>query len=175
MTKIIAFSGSNSSKSINQSLVEHAASLIENHKVEVLDLRDYESPMFSLDLEAVEGQPGILKKLESTISESTTLLIAVPEYNGFMPSFFKNTIDWLSRINREFLKDKKIILLSTSLGKYGGKQSLEHTASIIPRFGGEVIGSYSLGSFYENVNLENGFTFNDQTVAKEIKVLVNKL
>ena len=92
MTKIIAFSGSNSSKSINQSLVEHAASLIENHKVEVLDLRDYESPMFSLDLEATDGHPAILKQLETVISESTTLLIAVPEYNGFMPSFFKNTI-----------------------------------------------------------------------------------
>jgi len=172
MTKIIAFSGSNHSKSINQLLVKHAASIIENHEVEVLDLRDYESPMFSLDLEAAEGQPAILKQLEATISESTTLLIAVPEYNGFMPSFFKNTIDWLSRINREFLKDKKIILLSTSPGKYGGKQSLEHTASIIPRFGGEVIGSYSLGSFYENVNLENGFAFNNAEEETKLNELI---
>ena len=172
MTKIIAFSGSNHSKSINQLLVKHAASIIENHEVKVLDLRDYESPMFSLDLEAAEGQPAILKQLEATISESTTLLIAVPEYNGFMPSFFKNTIDWLSRINREFLKDKKIILLSTSPGKYGGKQSLEHTASIIPRFGGEVIGSYSLGSFYENVNLENGFAFNNAEEETKLNELI---
>tara|TARA_B100000780_G_scaffold188114_1_gene132185 strand:- start:649 stop:1176 length:528 start_codon:yes stop_codon:yes gene_type:complete len=175
MTKIIAFSGSNHSKSINQLLVKHAASMIENHEVEVLDLRDYESPMFSLDLEAAEGHPAILKQLVATISESTNLLIAVPEYNGLMPSFFKNTIDWLSRINREFLKDKKIIVLSTSPGKYGAKQSLEHLVSILPRFGGEVIGQYSLGSFYESVNLENGFTFNDQAVGEEIKELVNKL
>jgi len=89
-----------------------------------------------------------------------------------MPSFFKNTIDWLSRINREFLKDKKIILLSTSPGKYGGKQSLEHTASIIPRFGGEVIGSYSLGSFYENVNLENGFAFNNAEEETKLNELI---
>ena len=175
MTKIIAFSGSNSSKSINQSLVEHAASLIENHKVEVLDLRDYESPMFSLDLEAAEGQPAILKELEAKISESSTLLIAVPEYNGFMPSFFKNTIDWLSRINRAFLKDKKIVLLSTSPGGYGGKQSLEHTASILPRFGGEVIGTYSLASFYEKVNLENGFKFTDAEEEKKLNDLISKL
>ena len=47
MTKIIAFTGSNHSKSINQHLLKHAASLIEKHEVEVLDLRDYESPMFS--------------------------------------------------------------------------------------------------------------------------------
>jgi len=175
MTKIIAFSGSNHSKSINQLLVKHAASMIENHEVEVLDLRDYESPMFSLDLEAAEGHPEILKQLDATISASTTLLIAVPEYNGFMPSFFKNTIDWLSRINIKFLKDKKVILLSTSPGKYGAKQSLEHLASILPRFGGQVIGQYSLGSFYDSVNLENGFTFNDQAVEQEIKDLVNNL
>ena len=174
MTKIIAFTGSNHSKSINQHLLKHAASLIENHEVEVLDLRDYESPMFSLDLEAAEGHPAILKQLETKISESDILLIAVPEYNGFMPSFFKNTIDWLSRINREFLKGKKIVLLSTSPGGYGGKQSLEHTATILPRFGGEVIGSYSLGSFYEKVNLENGFTFTDAEENGKLSELISK-
>jgi chromate reductase len=175
MTKIIAFTGSNHSKSINQHLLKHAANLIENHEVEVLDLRDYESPMFSLDLEAAEGQPAILKKLEAKISESSTLLIAVPEYNGFMPSFFKNTIDWLSRINIAFLKDKKVILLSTSPGKYGGKQSLEHTASILPRFGGEVIATFSLGSFYEAVNLENGFTFTDVEEKKKLNEVLNNI
>ena len=175
MTKIIAFTGSNHSKSINQHLLKHAANLIENHEVEVLDLRDYESPMFSLDLEAAEGQPEILKELEAKISESSILLIAVPEYNGFMPSFFKNTIDWLSRINRAFLKDKKIVLLSTSPGGYGGKQSLEHTASILPRFGGEVIATFSLGSFYEAVNLENGFKFTDVKEEKKLNEVLNNI
>ena len=156
-------------------MVKHAASLIENQTVEVLDLRDYESPMFSLDLEAKEGHPEIIKQLEAKISESTALLIAVPEYNGFMPSFFKNTIDWLSRINREFLKNKKIVLISTSSGGYGGKQSLEHTASILPRFGGEVIGTYSLASFYEKVNLENGFKFTAAEEEEKLNDLISKL
>jgi len=175
MTKIIAFSGSNSSKSINQTLVKHAASLVENHEVEVLDLRNYESPMFSLDIEAKDGHPEIVKQLEAKISESTTLLIAVPEYNGFMPSFFKNTIDWLSRINKEFLKGKEIIMLSTSPGGCGGKQSLEHTTSILPRFGGEVIGTYSLANFYEKVNLENGFRFIDTEEQNKLKEVLSKL
>jgi len=175
MSKIIAFSGSNHSKSINQLLVKHAASKIVNHEVEVLDLRDYESPMFSLDLEAAEGQPEILKELEAKISENSILLIAVPEYNGFMPSFFKNTIDWLSRINRAFLKGKKIVLLSTSPGVYGGKQSLNHTATLLPRFGGEVIATFSLSSFYEAVNLDNGFTFTDVEEERELKEVLNNI
>ncbi|MEZ7924854.1 MAG: NADPH-dependent FMN reductase, partial [Flavobacteriales bacterium] len=72
-------------------------------------------------------------------------------------------------------KDKKIVLLSTSPGGYGGKQSLEHTASILPRFGGEVIGTYSLASFHEKVNLENGFTFTDVEEEKKLNEVLNNI
>jgi len=175
MKKILAFSGSNSSKSINHLLVTYAVSLIETHEVNLIDLRDYDVPIFSIDLETNEGIPKKIKDLEKLISKYDALIIALPEHNGSMTSFFKNILDWLTRVNHQFLKNKKLLLLSTSPGKHGAKFGLEHTASILPRFGGELIGTYNLGSFYDNVILENGFEFTDAEEEKKLIEVISKL
>ena len=47
--KIIAFGGSSSKNSINKQLATYAAHLFQNVEVEVLDLNDYEMPLFSVD------------------------------------------------------------------------------------------------------------------------------
>jgi len=175
MTKILSFSGSNHSKSINHSLVTYASSCVKNHEVKLIDLRDYDVPIFSLDIETNEGHPEKIKDLEKLISNYDALMIALPEYNGSMTSFFKNILDWLTRVNHQFLKDKKLILLSTSPGKYGAKFGLEHTASILPRFGGDIIGTFNLGSFHEKVELKSEFKLNDKEKDQELKELIEKL
>lgn len=169
MSKVLVFAGSNHSQSINQELAFYAAELLSMHSVNKIRLTDYNSPMFSLDMEVAEGHPKQIIELEQLIAEHEGIILALPEYNGSMTSFFKNTLDWLSRVNREFLKDKKMLLLSTSPGKYGAKFGLEHTASILPRFGCEVIGTFSLGNFYEVVNNSDGFELNNEEAFKELK------
>ena len=59
--KIIAFAGSPSKKSINKKLASYAASLFENAQVEILDLNDYEMPLFSVDKEIIIGQHELAK------------------------------------------------------------------------------------------------------------------
>ena len=51
MKKIIAFGASSSETSINKQLVTYAANQFENTTVEILDLNDYEMPIFSIDKE----------------------------------------------------------------------------------------------------------------------------
>ena len=58
---ILAFAASSSSQSINKKLVTYATSLIENAEVKVIDLNDYELPMFSEDKERELGQPTLSK------------------------------------------------------------------------------------------------------------------
>jgi len=53
--KILAFAASSSSQSINQKLARFAASLLEQAQVEMLDINDYEMPLFSTDREQVLG------------------------------------------------------------------------------------------------------------------------
>ena len=53
--KIIAFGGSPSKNSINKKLATYAANLFENAEVEVLDLNDFQMPIFTVDIEKEIG------------------------------------------------------------------------------------------------------------------------
>ncbi len=55
--KLLAFAASSSKKSINKQLAAYAASLLEGADVEVLDLNDYELPLYSVDKEQELGHP----------------------------------------------------------------------------------------------------------------------
>jgi len=49
--KILAFAGSNSSTSINKQLVTYTSAQLQEHTVHIIDLNDYEMPLFSIDRE----------------------------------------------------------------------------------------------------------------------------
>ncbi len=55
--KVIAFAASSSNRSLNRQLVTWASGLLEQAQVEVLDLNDFELPLFSVGREDELGQP----------------------------------------------------------------------------------------------------------------------
>jgi len=154
MKKILAFAGSNSTTSINHQLVTFSASQINAHQIKVIKLTDFDLPMFSEDLEKEKGFPSNLELLNKEIEAVDGLIISVNEYNSGVSGFFKNTTDWLSRLNRHFLKDKKVLLLATSPGGRGASSALEFTTNTFPRFGADITDSFSFPSFYENFSSE---------------------
>lgn len=175
MKKILAFSGSSSDQSINQLLVKLAASKVEGETVQVIDIRDYPMPLYNPDLEQSKGFPESALKLKQILAEHDALMIASPEHNGSMPAVFKNTIDWLSRMvepMQPFFGDSKkpVLLLSTSPGPNGGATNLATLANLMPWWGGDVIATYSLGSFFDHFS--EG-TLSEQTDA-EIKEVVER-
>src|SRR5690606_20490982 len=95
-----------------------------------------------------------LRNLHSQIKASDALIISVNEHNSNPSAFFKNVVDWLSRLDKNFLEDKKILLTSTSNGRRGGLSSLEVTQNLLPRFKGEVVVSFNFPSFQENFSVE---------------------
>lgn len=173
MKKVIAFAGSNSSRSINHVLINFAASHISNSDTRVIKLTDYELPMFSEDLERSEGYSLPLKNLYNEIREADGLILSVNEYNGTVSAYFKNVIDWLSRIDRQFLAGKKILLMSTSSGKRGAASALEYTKGVLPRFGGEIVESFSFPSFAENFSAEEKSITNEVLLLGFIDVIQN--
>ncbi|WP_299223737.1 NAD(P)H-dependent oxidoreductase [uncultured Aquimarina sp.] len=172
MKNILAFAGSNSSTSINHKLVEYVASEIKDHKIKVLKLANYQMPMYSEDAEKENGFPGMALGLKQEISEADALIISVNEHNGTWSAFFKNVIDWLSRLDRNFLESKKILLMSTSPGQRGGLGSLEFAKNVLPRFGGEIIESFSFPSFHSNFSSEDK-TVTDETLLLGLKEVLS--
>ena len=60
--KILAFAASNSRNSINRALIDFAvqrmhAAVAPNAEIEVVDLNDYEMPIYSIDREKDDGIP----------------------------------------------------------------------------------------------------------------------
>jgi NAD(P)H-dependent FMN reductase len=153
--KILAFAGSNSSRSINQMLLDFVVENLVEHKVDMIKLTDYPLPLFGEDLEREEGYSLQVQMLRNAIAAYDALIIAVNEHNGGPSAFFKNTLDWLSRFDRNFLEGKKILLMSTSRGRGGASLSLEYTKMVLPRFGAEVVESFSVASFNHVFDIEN--------------------
>ena len=154
MKKILAFAGSNSSRSINHQLVTYAASQIESHHVQVIKLTDYPLPIFSIDLEKEEGFSNDLKALHELIKESDGLIISVNEHNSGVSAFFKNCTDWLSRLDRKFLESKKILFMSSSTGGRGAISALDFAKNTLPRFGAEIIDTFSFPKFNDHFSIE---------------------
>lgn len=167
MATILAFAGSNSSTSINLKLVRFTANQMENHDVQVLNLANYPFPMYSEDHEKEHGFLNSLIELKKDIKNADGIVISVNEHNGGLSAYFKNVIDWLSRLDRDFIKGSKVLLLSTSPGKRGGIGAQEVAKNTLSRFGAEILGTFSLPSFNENFDAENGIT--DEELSKQHK------
>lgn len=154
--KILAFAGSQSKKSINKKLATYAAGLFENAQVEVLDLNDYEMPLFSVDKEAIIGQHALAKAFLEKIAAADILVVSLAENNGNYSSAFKNTVDWCSRINPKIFQEKPMLLMATSPGARGGASVLEIAKNNFPRFNTEIKAVFSLPNFNDNFDVENG-------------------
>ncbi len=158
--KVIAFGASSSRKSINKLLAAHAANLFaqanESAEIEVLDLNDFEMPLFSQDKEQELGQPEAAKAFFNKLGESDAIIISFAEHNGSYTAAYKNLFDWASRINQKVFQNKPMLLLSTSPGPGGAASVLAAASGSAPYFDGKVKASLSIPNFYDSFDMENG-------------------
>ena len=172
--RIIAFAASNSSVSINRQLAGYAASLATGAEVELLDIHNYEMPLYRHDREVADGIPQLAHDFLAKIGEADALIVSFAEHNGAYSAAFKNLFDWCSRVGREVWQGKRMVLLATSPGGRGGKGVLEFATAAAPRFGGEVVGSLSVPSFGENFDDGAGKLL-DADLDAQLRALVSAL
>lgn len=146
---ILAFGASTSSTSINQQFAHFAAHQFTGN-VNLIDLNDFQMPLFSVDIENELGIPEEALELLEIIGEADFLVISMAEHNGGYTAAFKNTLDWMSRAKSGVFQDKPLLLLSTSPGGLGAKFSLEAALSRFPRHAATIIGHFSLPNFNDN-------------------------
>jgi NAD(P)H-dependent FMN reductase len=169
--KVTCFAASSSHNSINKQLVSYTASLVKDAEVEILDLNDYELPLFSVDREAELGQPALAKAFLDKIQGSDALIISFAEHNGCYSAAYKNLYDWASRIEAKVYRDKRMLLLAASPGGRGGRSVLELALAQIPRFGGEICGSVSVPDFHDNFDSDRAAVSN-AAIDAEIRTAV---
>ena len=172
--KIVAFGASTSTTSINKALATFAASLVEPAEVILLDLNDYQVPLFSEDCEKTVEQPAAARQFLDDLAQADALVIAFAEHNGHYPAAFKNLFDWATRINREVYQHKPAVYLATSPGPGGAASVLAAATDSARFFGGNVKASVSVPSFYDNFDVDKGEITNPDLLA-QIKEAVGKL
>ncbi|PXA74605.1 MULTISPECIES: NADPH-dependent FMN reductase [Vibrio] len=169
--KVIAFGASTSSQSINQALATYAAKQIEGAQVTVLNINDYSVPMFSEDREKELGQAEGAQAFLRDLAQADAFVISFAEHNGHYPAAYKNLFDWTTRIDRELFKGKPAVYFATSPGPGGAQSVLAAAVASAPFFGGNVKGSLSVPSFYDNFDLATGEVTNPE-IAEKIKATV---
>jgi len=150
MKHIIVFAGSNSSTSINKQLAIYASELAEGIRTTVLDLNDFEMPIYSSDKEQSQGFPKQAVDFINHLKEADGFIISLAEHNGAYTAAFKNIFDWASRVEQKTFLNKPLLLMATSPGARGGASVLELAAERFPRHDAQIVGQFSLPSFYEN-------------------------
>lgn len=167
--KILAFAGSNSKNSINKQLINYTVNTIKNNEVKVVDINDYEMPIYSIDRQEETGFPQQAVDFHQEIVNADAIVVSLAEHNGNFSVALKNILDWVSRIDMSFLKNKKMLVLATSPGGYGGGNVLEVASKYFSHFaGGEIVASSTFPSFYDN--------FKDgEIVNEELKTKIDEL
>jgi NAD(P)H-dependent FMN reductase len=103
-------------------------------EVEVLDLRDWELPMFAETLETVGDfndptySSPLVRSWNKKIAEADAYLVVTPEYNHSIPAVLKNAID--SVFVSFAFRCKPLSVVAYSGGISGGVRAVEHLASI---------------------------------------------
>ncbi|GEK73826.1 MULTISPECIES: NADPH-dependent FMN reductase [Halomonas] len=144
--RILVFAGSARRGSFNKRLAKLAAERIEAHggRPTLIDLADYPMPLYDGDLEETSGLPESALALREQLAEHQGLLIASPEYNGFITPLLKNTIDWLTRPHQgdsglALFQGRLAAVVAASPGGLGGLRGLALIRQLLGNIGVTVL------------------------------------
>ena len=174
MKKIVAFGASNSRHSINKQLATWVGHQVKDAEVILVDLNDYEMPIYGIDRENESGIPELAVQFKELINNCDGIVISFAEHNGSYSTAWKNILDWCSRFEMKVFQGKPCIVLATSPGEHGGASVFGAAVSSMPYFDAEVKGSMSLPSFYDNFDMAAGKITNAEWQEK-LQATVNGL
>ncbi len=156
MKSILAFGASSSKNSINKTLANYAAGLIDNAEVKLLDLNDFDMPIFSVDRENENGIHPLAVQFKEEIKAADGILISLAEHNSAYSAAFKNIYDWVSRLAPDVWEGKPMFLLATAPGPWGGKSVLKLAYDRFSRRNRNTIETFSLPEFSKNFSVKKG-------------------
>jgi chromate reductase len=182
MPKILAFAGSFREKSYNKRILAIAVEGARKRgsQVDVVDLRNYEMPVFCPDEIEQNGFHPAALKFQELLSQYQGLLIATPEYNASVPGGMKNIFDWVSRKSEKFgvtevFKGKFAAMITASPGSFGGIRCLAHLRQVLSIMGVTVLPSEIAVTFVAEKFDGDSFEINDERTKSLLEGLGNAL
>ncbi|MEM9387010.1 MAG: NAD(P)H-dependent oxidoreductase [Pseudomonadota bacterium] len=149
---VLAFAASNSRHSINGQLIQFAlqrltTSIMPGAATRVLDLNDFEMPIYSIDREQADGIHPLAQEFFDAIGEADAIVVSFAEHNGSFTAAWKNIFDWMSRIDSKVWQGKPMVALAATPGKRGGAGVLGTVERLAPFFGSTLAGKYGVANW----------------------------
>ena len=147
MTRLLLVAGSPRRASLNAGLLAELALRLQGRcEIDVLQPAEVRLPVFNQDLEQDAATMAEVVTLHRRFAACDGLVIASPEYNGQLPPYLKNLIDWVSRLphvdpraDNPFLQCP-VLLCSASTGWSGGALAIPHARALFGYLGADVLG-----------------------------------
>lgn len=155
--RIVAFGASNSKHSINKNLAEYVANCIEGADVDLLDLNDFEMPIYSIDRQQQIGVPDLALKFLDKIKQADGIVISFAEHNGAYSVAFKNIFDWASRSVKNVWMNKPMFVLATSTGPGGAGIVLDIAVKKFSYMSSNLVIALSVPNYGVSFTPKNGF------------------
>ncbi len=153
--KVLAIPATNHRNGFNTQLLRYAADVLAEElaadgsevEVEIVDLNDYELPIYGQDREAESGIPELATALFDKIGAADAVLLSFAEHNGSYTAAWKNVYDWMSRIDQQVYQAKPVAMLAATPGPRAGAGVLASATRSAPFFGAELVGELGIGRF----------------------------
>lgn len=141
---ILVFCGSLREDSFNRKLARLVVKRLKSErlKVKLIDLKNYDLPVYNQDFDETSKVPSSVKRLAKEIKAAKGIVVVSPEYNGSIPGGLKNLVDWVSRQEGFPWKDKVYALAGVSIGPLGAVGGLMAWAQVFLKLKGFVYGNY---------------------------------
>jgi NAD(P)H-dependent FMN reductase len=124
--KVLVFSASLRSNSLNDRLAALAARVVESFggTVDRAFMSDFDCPSYDGDEERDGNMPEGATRLRDRLAGCDGFIVVSPEYNASMPGVLKNVIDWTSRFKPQPFTRRYGMLMSASPSMVGGNRGL---------------------------------------------------
>ena len=142
MTSILVFAGSARRGAFSKQLAAAATTILAEAgaKPTLVDLADFEAPLYNGDLEDSLGIPQSVLDFRRLVATHHGLMIATPEYNGFVTPLLLNMLCWASRPSPgddfgSVFQAKPVALMAASPGRLGGVRVIPRLRDVLAELG----------------------------------------
>ena len=166
MTRLLLLCGSARQASFNLQLLRDLAQRLHRRcEVDLVDPAELSLPLFNEDLEHQAVVVAQVAALQRRILACDGLVVATPAYNGQLPPFLKNIVDWVSRlphVDARFdnaFEDLPVLLCSATTGRRGAAEVIPFARALFGYVGSRVCDAVIRVPSAHEIATDRGFEF----------------
>lgn len=181
MKTILIFAGSARRDAFSKQLAAAASLAVRamGGKPTLIDIGDFDIPIYHADLESAAGIPQPVVEFRHLVASHHGMMLASPEYNGFVTPVMLNMMCWASRPSPgddfgAVFAGKPVALMASSPGRLGGVRVIPRLRDMAAELGMMPVPGFVSVATAESAFDEDG-RLASAALAQDLDALVRRL